>query len=348
MPTSKQTTAALDRCIAVARATAWGEDADVDVHHLLQCTMFTDDLFCRSRLTLRELGFYHFMEEGGDEAFTAAAADVSATPRTMTRTMEAAAVFDRIDYWTTRTGDETADTVHLLLACLEQGSVDEELAEHYKTVGITLRDVVRGAMTVRYYVSPTDRQARARGPILSPTRSDRPAAHRFENLEKKNPGPRNARSIGLRSQQIGTAELGSPVHLYLVRMHLWWHLALGAVALAQLAAVTFVTITMTWWAAIWIIAPIPRAKAPTWVRLLLIGGLTVASLILGPPWWLAFGGVLVAVLITIEGRFALLEIRADVADPAVRPRDLRRDGRINASAANWFGAMRVTGKLAAK
>ena len=331
----------------MARAAAWGEDESVDVQHLLQCTIYTDDRSCRSRLTLRELGFYHFMETGGDEVFIAAAADISAPPRTMTRTMEAAAVFDRIDYWTTRTGDETADTVHLLLACLEQSSDNEELADFFATAGVTLRDVVRDAMTVRYYVSPTDRQARARGPILSAARSDRPAAHRFENLEK-NHGPRKARSIKLRSQQVGTAELGSPVHLYLIRMHLWWHLILAAVALAQLAAVVFAMITVTPWAAIWILGPLPRATAPTWVRLLLVGGLTALSLLLGPPWWLAIGGLLVFALITLEGRFALLEVRADVADPAVQPRDLRRDGRINAAAGNWFGAMKVTGQVSAK
>lgn len=339
MPTSSRTTAALDHCIAVARARAYDDECDVDVEYLLLCTIFSDDLTCRARLTLRGLGFYHFMEEVvvAEFAATTAKLNISATPRTMGRTMEAAAVLDRLAYWTTRTGDETADTVHLLLACLEHCVDDEELAQYIKQSGITLRDVVRAAMTVRYYVSPTDRQARARGPILSPGRSARPAAHHFENLTK-DLGPRKARSISLRSQQAGTAELGSPVHLYLVRMHLWWHLALGAVALIQLAAVVVVMFTVSFWAAIWLIAPIPRAKAPVSLRMLLIVGLTVGSLLLGTPWWLAIGAFLVALLITIEGRFALLEVRADVADPMVGPRSC--GGTAGSTQARPTGSMR--------
>lgn len=347
MPPSEHTTAAFDRCVAVARAMAWSEDADVDVHHLLLCAMSSDDEFCRARLTLRALGVHHFFEDGADAEYTAAAAVIEATPRTMTRTMGAASAFDRLDHWAARTGDQTVDTVHLLLACLEAGADDDDIAEAFRATGTTVNDVVREAMTVRFYLSPADRQARARGPILSPTRTDRPAAHLYENLTKKRWGPRKSSTIRHRSQHPGTAEVGSPIRLYLFRIHLWWHVALVVIAVAQLSAVINVAIT-TPWALIWVVGPIPRVVAPTWARLLIVCGLTATSMVLGAPWWLAIGGFAVFALITIEGRFAVLEVRADVADPGVRSVDLRRDSRINAQGANGFLALKATRQLAAE
>ncbi|MER7251606.1 hypothetical protein [Kribbella sp. NPDC000426] len=346
MPASDHTTAAFDRCVAVARAMAWADQEDVDVGHLLLAAMCTDDRFARSRLTLRALGVHHFMTDEAEAMFKAGVAGIDATPRTMTRTMEAAAVFDRIAYWAGRTGDDTADTVHLLLACIEEGAKDDDFAGVIDMFGISHRDVVREAMTVRFHISPADRQSRHRGPILSAARPDRPSAYLFENVQSMFRGPRKMSSIRHRSQHPSAAEVGSPARLYLFRIHVWWHVVLAMAAVAQLTAVVVATFTATLWAAVWLVGSTTRFMVPTWGRLLVACGLTAVAPFLGVPWWPVIGNLLIFVLITIEGRFALLEVKADVADPGVRLRDLRRDARLNNSAAGWYGELKLKGNLA--
>ena len=349
MPASRapQRTRELERCIAVARAQAWREDLRADVVHLMLATVFTDDRSCRSRLTLRSLGVHHFLTADGYATFTAAASADAPDPHSTPMTEAAEAVLDRLGYWMTRTGDQTADTVHLLLACLETAASNDDVREVATEFGITIRDVVRDAMTVQYSVSAADRQARVRGPILSPARADRPAAYQFENPWKENAGPRRANSIRLRSQVVGTFDLGSPVHLYLLRMHLWALMTASAAHLAQLAAIGYATITVTPWSAVWVVGTLRRFSAPALLRLTITAGLLALSLPLGIPRWLVIGALVLFVLDTIEGRLALLEVRGDVADPAVSPRDLLRDGRINARASRQYQVLKVTRNLEA-
>jgi hypothetical protein len=58
---------------------------------------------------------------------------------------------------------------------------------------------------------------------------------------------------------------------------------------------------------------------------------------------------LVTLLLDIgEGRLALLEVRGDAADPAVSPRDLRSDARLNASASRYYTALKFKGELASE
>ncbi|HWD77299.1 MAG TPA: Clp protease N-terminal domain-containing protein [Kribbella sp.] len=341
MPASDHTTAAFDRCVAAARAMAWSAQEDVDVGHLLLAVMFTDDRFARSRLTLRALGVHHFLTGAGYADFAAAVAGIDVTPRVMTRTTQAAAVLDRVAYWARRTGDETADTVHLLLACMEED-------DGVKLFGISQRDVVREAMTVRFHISPADRQARHRGPILSAARPGRPPSYLFESLRSKSRGPRKMSSIRHRSQHPSAVEVASPARLYLFRIHLWWHVVLAAAAVAELTAVVLAIVLATPWAAVWLVGSTTRYMVPTWGRLLVLAALAAVSPALGVPWWPVAGSVLIFLLITVEGRFAVLEVKADVADPGVRLRDLRRDARLNNSAAGWYGELKLKRNLAAE
>ncbi|MFD1044135.1 Clp protease N-terminal domain-containing protein, partial [Kibdelosporangium lantanae] len=126
-------------------------DSDpVEVEHLLLAAAFNDDEDCRSRLVMKQLGAHHFFT---DDAYEQVAESFVDTPESVSEwTPEAVSALDRLAYWTTRTGDHTADSAHLLLACLEQDPATLAAA------GVTPRDAVRAAITVRHRVSLTDRQ----------------------------------------------------------------------------------------------------------------------------------------------------------------------------------------------
>jgi hypothetical protein len=339
-------TPSLERCIAVASAVAWRERSPVQVLHLLLSTMFTDDRSSRSRLTLRELGVHHFLTDEGYVTFRAAVDDPER--RRAPLTDAAKTVLNRLQYWATRTGDQSPDTVHLLLACLEAGSGDADVREAAREVGLSRRDVTRAAMTIRHLVSAADRQARVRGPILSVRRPDRPGGYQVENRWRASAGPRKVHTFKMRSQLTGAFDPGSPVHLYLLRVHLWLQLTFSVVNVVQLALIAYAAVTVTAWSAVWLASMLRRTAAPVWLRVAVDLGLVVASVMLDIPWWLAIVALVTLLLDIGEGRLALLEVRGDTADPSVSPRDLRSDARLNASASRYYTALKFKGELASE
>ncbi|MEV6823441.1 hypothetical protein [Amycolatopsis sp. NPDC051102] len=332
-------TACLTRCLAAASVMADGDR--VEVEHLLLAATFNDDEDCRSRLVMKQLGAHHFFT---DEAYQQAAEAFVDGPKSDTQwTPEAAAVLGRLAYWKTRTGDHTADTAHLLLACVEQEPATLAIA------GVTPRDAVRAAITVRHRVSPADRQPSDRGPILSPRRRNRPRSYQFTVRRKADAGPSKARHFGFRSQTANTAGLSAPIQFHITQLHVVTFIVLSVVSSLMLIAIAHAAITVTWWALLWLAGQSGRrARLPVAARVAVDVVLVVVSVPLGLPWWLAVLAVPHRALDVVEGRLGLLEVRGESADPLLSEKNVRADRRVNVKAGRFFAALKLRRELSTR
>ncbi|MFD6071486.1 hypothetical protein [Amycolatopsis lurida] len=332
-------TACLTRCMAAAAAMASGDP--VEVEHLLLAAAFNDDEDCRSRLVMKQLGAHHFF---ADETYQQVAeAFVNAAESGTEWTPEAVSVLERLAYWATRTGDHTADSAHLLLACAEQEPAKLAIA------GVTLRDAVRAAITVRHRVSPADRQPSDRGPILSPRRRDRPLSYQFTVRRKADAGPSKARHFGLRSQTANTAGLSARIQFHITQLHVVTLIALGVVSSLMLVAIAHAALTVTWWALLWLAGQFGRrALLPVVARVVVDVALVMVSVPLGLPWWLAVLAVPHRALDIVEGRLGMLEVRGESADPFLSEKDVRADRRVNARAGRFFTMLKLRRELSTR
>lgn len=341
-------TPCLRRCVEIAQAMAYGEDRAVEVDHLLAAAMCNPDRASRSRLIATRLGAHHFFEQDAYTMVADAAAEIDERTRDVPLTESATAALDRLGYWMKRTGDRNADSAHLLLVCLEAGASDKEGQRALRDMGITVRDVVREAMSVRHQVSAPDRQSALRGPIVSERRPERPAPYAFENPGRANAGPRSMRSFAWRSQMTGAAHINSHVQSHLIRLHLWSLIVAWLLSISLLAATWYAAVTVTAWSALWPAGQLRRLQAPLAVRLGLDVVLVMASVVLGIPWWLPVLAVANRAVDIVEGRLALLQVRGDTADPSVSEKDLRSDRRANIRARNFYVELKLKRKLASE
>ncbi|MGW2658011.1 hypothetical protein ACWC1D_30715 [Streptomyces sp. NPDC001478] len=336
-------TAALRRCVETARVLARDDGGPVEVRHLFFAVACDGAADTRARLVMRATAWHHFLS---DEAYRAVGeAGAGARAGAVPFGPGAVAVLARLPYWAGRTGDDTADTAHLLMACLEAGGGDQETRETVRSMGLSVRVAVSQAMTVRRDVAADDRQTNQRGPILSRRRSGRPAPYHFQAPHRAI-GPRKGRHISRRSQMTSTAHLSSHVQAHLLRLHLavaWWH-QLGI--FAALAVLLWAVWAVTWWSALWLISlSVRRHQAVPAVRLGIDAVLVAVSVVLGIPWPLV-GAALVCRLVDLpDGRLALLQIRGDVGDPLLTEGDLQADRRADRRAAGAYRLLKIRREL---
>jgi hypothetical protein len=330
----------LRSCVLAAQEIAAHDGDPVGVEHLLLVAVFNDEKESRSRLVLRQLGAQHFFT---DDTYDRVAG-MFGRPERRTRWEPAAEeVLGRLAYWATRTGDHAADTAHLLLACLEREP--RELTG----AGVTPRDAVRAAVTVRHRVSPADRQPRDRGPILSRSRGDRPVSYEFAARWQAEAGPRKPRHFTFRSQTASTAGVGATVLLHITQLHVGTLIALGIVSAVMLIGTAAAALTVTWWSLLWLVSQVGRrALLPVAARVVVDVALAVVSVPLGIPWWLAAMAVPHRVLDVLEGRLGLLEVRGEAADPGLAEKDVRSDRRINARAGRFYAVLRLRRELSTR
>ncbi|MFJ9539867.1 hypothetical protein ACIRPX_21715 [Streptomyces sp. NPDC101225] len=338
-------TPALRRCIEVAQALAYDEGGPVELIHLFTSAAYDSTSATRSWLVVRATGAHHFITDEAYRAVADAAAARDARTRNLPFAPAAAGALSRLAYWTTRTGDETADTAHLLLACLEAGADDKEMRKFVRSIGLTERVVVSHAMMVRQGIAADDRQAGHRGPILSRRRSDRPVPYHFEAPHRA-VGPLKGRNISMRSQMSSATHVASPVQSHLLRLHVR---VLGGEQLSifvVLFTLIWASLTVTSWSALWLIGLLARRhNTSAAVRMGIDVALVIVSVLLGIPWPLVGLALVYRALDLLEGRLALLEIRGDVGDPSVTESGVRSDLRADRSAAHFYRTLKMTRRL---
>ncbi|MFD7865706.1 hypothetical protein [Streptomyces sp. NPDC057682] len=336
-------TAALRRCVETARVLARDDGGPVEVRHLFFSVVCDSASDTRARLVMRAAAWHHFLTDEayravGEAAAGAGAGEVPFAPG-------AEAVFARLGYWAGRTGDDTADTAHLLMACLEAGGGDEETRAVVRSMGLSVRVAVSQAMGVRRDVAADDRQSNHRGPVLSPSRSGRPEPYRFQAPHRAI-GPRKGRHISRRSQMTSTAHLSSHVQGHLLRLHLvvaWWH-QFGI--FAALAVVVWASWTVTPWSALWLISlSVRRNHAVPPLRLGIDAVLVVVSVVLGIPWPLVAAALVCRLIDLPDGRLALLQMRGDVGDPRLTEGDLQADRRADRRSAGYYRLLKIRREL---
>lgn len=331
----------LNKCLDIAQSMASGDGEPVGVEHLLLAVMFNDDPDSRSRLALKQLGAHHFFT---DETYDEVARVFARSPRPGAPwSQDAEKVLGRLVHWTVRTGDHTADTAHLLAACLE--SRPDELTQ----AGVTSRDIVRASITVRHRVSPADRQLRVRGPILSARRHNRPPSYQFVAKRQSDFGPRKPRHFNFRSQTANTTGLNSRVQFHITQLHVATLIALSLASLLMLIAIAHAALTVSWWALSWLAGQVGRrALLPISARLVIDVALIVMSIPLGLPWWLTILAVLHRGLDVFEGRLGLLELRGEAAEPRLSEKDIRADRRVNARGARFYSVLKLRRELSTR
>lgn len=341
-------THALHRCVEVAQVLARDEGNSVELSHLFLAAVFDGDPDTRARLVMRATGAHHFVTDDTYRTVAEAAARRNAATRAVPLGPAAAAVLSRVAHWTARTGDSCADTAHLMLACLERAAVDEEMRSVARTLGLTERIAVTQAMEVRQDMSPADRQSNGRGPILSRRRGDRPAPYAFEARHRA-VGPRRGRNISLRSHTTSAEHAGSRVHAHLIRLHVWVWCFQQACLFVAVAAVIWSCVSVTAWAALWLVGlSVQRPHASPGVRLGIDAALVAASVLLAIPWPPLVASLACRVPDLLDGRLAVLELRADTGDPLLTERDLRADRWANRRAAGAYRWLKLQGRLTAE
>ncbi|MDX3214075.1 hypothetical protein PV318_00695 [Streptomyces sp. ME02-6991-2B] len=338
-------TPALHRCVETAQALARDDGGPVEVMHLFLAVACDSTADTRSRLVMRATAWHHFFTDETYGSVAEAATAPAARTRMVPFAPAVAAALGRLAYWTTRTGDDTADTAHLLLACLEAGAGDKEMRKAMRTMGLSQRVALKQAMMVRREVAAADRQLNYRGPILSRSRSDRPAPYHFQAPHRAI-GPRKGRSIAMRSQMTTTAHLSSHVQSHLLRLHIWvawWH---QLSVFAVLAVVIWSWLTVTSWSVLWLISLAMRRNiaAPP----LRLGGdaaLAIASAFLGIPWPLVGAALACRLIDLLDGRLALLQIRGDTGDPFLTERALQSDRRADRRTVRYYRTLKIQREL---
>lgn len=335
--TDRARTQSLRRCLELADRLA---DADpVEIFHLAAAAMANPDDHSRARLVLRALGAHHLLDPEVSAVVEAVDAEQAAPRRTIRHDAAARNALVRLPYWVRRTGDHTADSVHLLLACLE---ADPSVLDA-PALGLTTRTVVRAALEVRVEVSVHDRQYRMRGPILSSRRPDRPATYRFENPWRDHPATGMPNT--LKSQMSSLDSAGSYVQSHLIQWYVWTAVALTAAAVASAGAILYTALTVTPWSLLWAPAYGRRDVVPLPISLLLTAGIAVVATALGVPWWLVLFALVFRAADVMEGRLALLQVMGDTADPQLRPSALRSDRFAGTFAKGRFDLRRVSGRV---
>ncbi|MFD4956730.1 hypothetical protein [Streptomyces sp. NPDC058451] len=338
-------TPALRRCVETAQALAHDDGGPVEVLHLFFSVACDSASDTRSRLVMRATAWHHFLTDETYRSVAEAATALGARTRAVLFAPAAAAALARLAYWTARTGDDTADTAHLLMACLEAGGGDKEMREAVRSMGLSVRVALSQAMMVRREVAADDRQLNHRGPILSRSRSGRPKPHHFQAPHRAI-GPRKGRHISRRSQMTSTAHLSSHLQSHLLRLHLsvaWWH---QLSIFAALAVLIWASLAVTLWSALWLISlSVRRNHASPPLRLGADAVLVIVSTFLGIP-WLLVGAALVCRLIDLpDGRLALLQIRGDVGDPLLTEGALQSDRRADRRAAGYYRLLKIRREL---
>ncbi|WP_168712251.1 hypothetical protein [Streptomyces sp. A1277] len=345
-PPAVPRTPALRRCVEIARALAHGDGGGpVEVLHLFLAVACDNASDTRSRLVMRATAAHHFFTDETYRSVAESAAALDARTRAVPLAPAAAAVLSRLAYWTVRTGDDTADTAHLLLACLETRTGDKEMRKTARTMGLSERVALSRAMLVRREVAAADRQANHRGPILSPSRSERPTPYHFQAPHRAI-GPRKGRSISLRSQMTSTAHLSSHVQSHLLRLHVWvswWH---QLAIFAALSVLIWASLTVTPWSALWLISlAVRRNHASLALRLSGDAALVVASAFLGVPWPLVAAALVSRLVDLPDGRLALLQMRGDAGDPSLTEGALQSDRRADRRAARYYRTLKIQREL---
>ncbi|MEU5156154.1 hypothetical protein [Glycomyces sp. NPDC021274] len=339
-------THSLNVCIRTAEKYARSHSQDLAVSDLMWSTLFTEDEQSRSRLSLKLLGRHHFLSDEGYAEFL----EVKALPYNTLGSEETPGseleVLSRLQYWVERTGDSAADTVHLLLACIELGSQDREGRSMVWELAVNPREVIRAAMSVRNQTSFEDRQSRARRPILSPLRQDRPQSYRFETERKQTVGMAAARPTLGRSQMPGPTHSNSRVYAYILQIYLGVLTSRAISLIVLLGLIAFGSFTISPWCLIWVMsATMDRTGSPLWFRLLVDSTSLAASVALGLPWWLPATAATHRALDATESAMAAVAARSDCADPDVTGKTLRSDARMARRAAGWYKALKMQGKL---
>ncbi|MGW6619785.1 hypothetical protein ACWF99_01060 [Nocardia sp. NPDC055002] len=332
------TTARLGEAIRIAQHLADDEGQLVGPEALFSAIVLDAEPRTRCRLILRQLGVDRaFTDQDRQEMaalsdrFGPGRIDIGFTDR-------AAAVLGRMQYWASRTGDRSADTSHLLLACLEQRDISEIVHQF----GATTNDVIRTALAVRRAVAPTDRPIESAGPILSPSRLHRPATHAFDADETSVEHFRTYTSTISRSQLAGAGHMSSRIQRHLVRLHMLVSVATLVAAVSLLVATAYCAVTATFWSLIWLGCNVRRDRFALIFRLAVDLSVVALSFTLGVPLWPAILVVVYRVCDVFEERLGLIQVRSAVAEPALSLRTLRDDRRINYRGANNHIVNRLT------
>ncbi|MCA2208393.1 hypothetical protein [Nocardia rosealba] len=237
----------------------------------------------------------------------------------------AQAVLDRLPYWAARTGDRSADTSHLLLACLEQPEMSTVVGQF----GATTNDILRTALAVRRSVAPADRPVESAGPILSARRHDRPSTHVFDAVESRDEPFRTYTSMMSRSQLAGAGQMSSPIQRHVIRLHMLVMIAELVASVVLLGATVYGAVTATPLALIWLGCLVRRDQFPLVFRLAVDLGVVTLAVVLGIPTWPVLLVAAYRLCDVFEERLGLIQVRGAVADPALTLRALRSDRRIN-------------------
>ncbi|MFF2554840.1 hypothetical protein ACFVUS_27820 [Nocardia sp. NPDC058058] len=330
----------LGEVILLAQQFAADSHRCVGVDDLLAAAIFGNDPSCRCRLVLHWLGADRNLEQQTYIWASAVQREIDSASRAVEFSADAAAVLERMKYWSARTGDHSADTAHLLLAALEF----DNTVGHVLT-GATTNDLVRTALTVRSSISSRDRHVGHRPPILSPRRSNRPETHAFEAIPEEDSHFRTYNSMTSRSQIAGRGHMSSRIQRHLVRLSLLVTM-LELLALAALVtSAIYVAVTDRWWALLWLVCILRRDRLGVKTRMSIDLGVLVCAIMLGFAFW-PIGVVLsYRVLDIAEERIGVLQARSAVADPDLSARSLRADRRVNQRAANKAAAEQLQRKL---
>lgn len=331
----------LQEVIRLAQQIAHSGGERVTIDDLLSAAAFGTDTACRCRLILQRMGVSRFFDEDAFAETAELQEHIENDSATVEFTSDAATVLDRMPYWVQRLGDRSADTAHLLLACMEHGDNRTALA----AVGTTINDLVRAAVAIPHTVSPRDRQIGVRAPIESQRRPDRPTPHAFETTVVDDRHFGTVTSMLTRSQIASPGNMSSRIQRHLTQLHILAMAAELVFAIALGSAAIFAAVTVTPWALIWNFAGTRRDVTPLPVRLFLDAAATGSALLIGFPLWPVTLLLGFRVFDLLEERLGLLQARNDVADPTLSPRALRADKRANHRGIGNYLVARVKGNL---
>lgn len=317
------------RCLALAHVIASREQLTIDADLLMTCVVLGSGEASRAQLVVKQVGAIMEFPDNSRAVLDQAAALVGRDGLTAPLAPEVAAALERLPYWVRRTGDEDADSVHLLLVLLE--AIQSGIADTtvITVAGANVRDVVRSAMGTREFVSVSDRQRGNCRPIFSVLRAQRPMPYQFLDREAGAPLLK-LRNYKWRAWTSGGEHVNSFIHRRLAQGQIWLIMLLSAVHLAMWVAVVYATLRIDHRAALGLVALMATAKnLPLFVPFATDAGLIALWSVWGLPLWIPLIGVAYHAIEVVESRVAVLLVRGDTADPSVSVRDLRSDMRTN-------------------
>jgi hypothetical protein len=317
------------RCLALAQIIASRDHIFVDIDLLMMCVVLGSECASRAQLVVKGVGGIMRFPDHSRAVLDRAVAYIGRDELTAPLAPEVAAALERLPYWVRRTGDEDADSVHLLLALLEAIQFGTAGTEMITVAGVNVRDVIRSAMGTREFVSASDRQRGNCRPILSATRSERPMPYQFRDRRAAAPLLK-LRNYKWRAWTTGSEHVNSFLQRRLAQSQVWLIMLLSAVHLALWAAVIYATLRIDYRAALGLLALMTSVKnVPLFVSLTADACLIALWSVWGLPLWIPLIGVAYHAIEIVESRVAVLLVRADTADPSVSVKDLRSDMRTN-------------------